>query len=115
MADEDEAESVRRIWSTLGLPGVIDVHTHFMPKSLMDKVWNYFDSAGSLVGRHWPITYRAEESRRLQLLRQFGVLGFTALVYPHKPRMAAWLNQWALEFARSTPDCLATATFCPEK
>jgi uncharacterized protein len=28
--------------------------------------------------------------------------------------MAAWLNQWAAEFARSTPDCLATATFYPE-
>jgi uncharacterized protein len=28
--------------------------------------------------------------------------------------MAAWLNQWAAQFARSTPDCLATATFYPE-
>ncbi|MGH3636302.1 amidohydrolase family protein [Mycobacterium sp.] len=112
--DFDEVAAVRQIWSALGLPGVIDVHTHFMPKPVMEKVWNYFDSAGPLVGRHWPITYRAEESRRLQILRQFGVLGFTALVYPHKPGMAAWLNQWALEFARSTPDCLATATFYPE-
>jgi uncharacterized protein len=48
------------------------------------------------------------------MLRQFGVRGFTALVYPHKPQMAAWLNQWAAQFARSTPDCLATATFYPE-
>ena len=39
---------------------------------------------------------------------------FTALVYPHKQQMAAWLNQWAAQFARSTPDCLATATFYPE-
>ncbi|BBZ10987.1 amidohydrolase family protein [Mycobacterium branderi] len=114
MADEDEAASVRQVWSALDLPGVIDVHTHFMPKSVMDKVWNYFDSAGPLVGRHWPITYRADESRRVAMLRQFGVRGFTALVYPHKPQMAAWLNQWAAQFARSTPDCLATATFYPE-
>ena len=28
MADEDEAAEVRRIWSALDLPGVIDVHTH---------------------------------------------------------------------------------------
>jgi predicted TIM-barrel fold metal-dependent hydrolase len=28
--------------------------------------------------------------------------------------MAAWLNQWAAQFAKSTPDCLATATFYPE-
>lgn len=114
MADEDEVAAVRQIWSELGLPGVIDVHTHFMPKSVMDKVWNHFDSAGPMVGRHWPITYRAEESRRLEILRQFGVVAFTALIYPHKPGMAAWLNQWAAEFASSTPDCLATATFFPE-
>ena len=35
---QDEAAEVRRIWAELGLPGVIDVHTHFMPKSVMDKV-----------------------------------------------------------------------------
>jgi hypothetical protein len=114
MADDDEAAEVRQMWSALGLPGVIDVHTHFMPKSVMDKVWQYFDSAGPLVGREWPIKYRTAESERVQMLRQFGVLGFTALVYPHKPQMAAWLNQWAAQFARETPDCLATATFYPE-
>lgn len=114
MTDEDEAAQVRQIWSALDLPGLIDVHTHFMPKSVMDKVWRYFDSGAQLVGRKIPITYRAAESRRVQLLRQFGVRGFTALVYPHKPQMAAWLNQWATQFARATPDCLATATFYPE-
>lgn len=121
MADDDaapgtsgEAAQVRRIWSALGLPGIVDVHTHFMPKSVMDKVWRYFDSAGPLVGRNWPISYRAAQSRRLQILRGFGVLRFTALVYPHKPGMAAWLNQWALDFAGSIPECLATATFYPE-
>jgi predicted TIM-barrel fold metal-dependent hydrolase len=114
MADEDEAAEVRQIWSALGLPGVIDVHTHFMPKSVMDKVWQYFDSAGPLVGREWPVNYRTAESERVQMLRQFGVRSFTALVYPHKPQMAAWLNQWAVQFANSTPDCLATATFYPE-
>jgi hypothetical protein len=54
----DEATQVRQIWSALGLPGVIEVHTHCMPKSVVDKVWNYFDSAGPLVGRPWPIRYR---------------------------------------------------------
>jgi uncharacterized protein len=66
------------------------------------------------VGREWPIKYRTAESERVRMLRQFGVLGFTALVYPHKPQMAAWLNQWAAQFSRETPDCLATATFYPE-
>lgn len=109
-----EAAEVRQLWSSLGLPGIVDVHTHFMPKSVMDKVWHYFDSAGPLVGREWPINYRTDEADRVRSLREFGVRGFTALVYPHKPQMAAWLNQWGVQFARSTPDCLATATFYPE-
>lgn len=107
-------ESVRDLWQSLGLPGLVDVHTHFMPKNVMDKVWKYFDSAGPLTGRTWPITYRTEERHRLETLRGFGVLAFTSLVYPHKPDMAAWLNQWAAQFAAQTPDCLSTATFYPE-
>lgn len=114
MVDHDETTEVRQVWSALGLPGVIDVHTHFMPKPVMDKVWKYFDAAGPLVGREWPINYRADEAERVAMLRRFGVRGFTALVYPHKPQMAAWLNRWAAQFARQTPDCLATATFYPE-
>lgn len=80
----------------------------------MDKVWQYFDEAGPLVGRTWPIAYRTDESIRLETLRGFGVRAFTSLVYPHKPQMAAWLNQWAAQFAAATPDCLSTATFFPE-
>src|ERR1700680_4746367 len=110
----EQVEAVRRIWQSLGLPGIIDVHTHFMPARVMDKVWAYFDTVGPDMGQDWPITYRTSESRRVETLRQFGVRGFTALVYPHKPQMAAWLNQWAVQFANSTPDCLATATFYPE-
>ncbi|CAN5464268.1 amidohydrolase family protein [soil metagenome] len=109
-----EAESVRRIWQSLGLPGIIDVHTHFMPKPVMDKVWQYFDAQGPLIGREWPITYRADEAQRVRTLHSFGVRAFTSLIYPHKPDMAAWLNQWSAQFAAATPDCLATATFYPE-
>ncbi len=110
----DETQEVRQIWGSLGLPGVIDVHTHFMPKPVMDKVWRYFDDAGPLVGRPWPIAYRTDEQQRLRTLRGFGVRAFTSLVYPHKPQMAAWLNQWAGSFAAVTPDCLHTATLYPE-
>lgn len=114
MTDGDEAVAVRQVWSELGLPGIIDVHTHFMPKSVLDKVWQYFDAAGPMLGRPWPINYRLQESHRVDTLRAFGVRRFTSLVYPHKPDMAAWLNQWAAQFARATPDCLSTATFYPE-
>ncbi|MEC4018899.1 amidohydrolase family protein [Streptomyces sp. H27-D2] len=101
-------------WRGLGLPGLIDVHTHFMPERVLAKVWAYFDAAGPLIGRPWPITYRREESERLALLRGFGVRAFTSMVYPHKAGMAEWLNAWAADFADRTPDCLRTATFFPE-
>lgn len=110
----DESAEVRRIWQALGLPGIVDVHTHFMPKNVMDKVWRYFDESGPLIGRSWPITYRQDEQARLATLRSFGVRAFSSLIYPHKPGMAAWLNQWARQFATETPDCLSTATFFPE-
>jgi predicted TIM-barrel fold metal-dependent hydrolase len=110
----NEAHAVRQIWEALALPGIVDVHTHFMPKRVMDKVWQYFDAEGALIGRPWPINYRTEEADRLEKLRSFGVRAFTSLVYPHKPQMAEWLNQWAAQFAAATPDCLHTATFYPE-
>lgn len=110
-----EAPQVRAFWENLGLPGVFDVHTHFMPKSVMDKVWAYFDSAGPLTGMPWPISYRDDEDVRVNTLREFGVRGFTSMIYPHKPDMAAWLNSWGADFALRTPDCVQTATFYPEE
>ncbi|MFE3068915.1 amidohydrolase family protein [Streptomyces sp. NPDC059247] len=98
----------------LGIPGLVDVHTHFMPQNVLDKVWAYFDGVGPLTGVEWPITYREEEDRRLALLRGFGTVAFTAMLYPHKPGMAEWLNAWGADFAARTPDCLHTATFFPE-
>lgn len=81
----------------------------------MDKVWAYFDSAGPLVGREWPITYRADEDVRVAALQAFGIRAYSSLVYPHKPNMAEWLNGWAADFAAHHPDCLHTATFYPEE
>ncbi|MBC3839941.1 amidohydrolase [Streptacidiphilus sp. 4-A2] len=108
-----DEEQVVRFWTGLGLPGLIDVHTHFMPERVLAKVWAYFDAAGPLVGRPWPISYRTGEER-LATLRGFGVRAFTSMLYPHKPGMAAWLNAWSADFAGRTPDCLHTATFFAE-
>ncbi|WP_328582857.1 amidohydrolase family protein [Streptomyces sp. NBC_00370] len=109
-----EVEAVRRFRARVGLPGLVDVHTHFMPERVLKKVWEYFESAGPLVGMEWPITYRHEENERVALLRAFGVRAYTSLLYPHKPGMADWLNGWAAGFAARTPDCLQTATLFPE-
>jgi predicted TIM-barrel fold metal-dependent hydrolase len=98
----------------LGLPGLIDGHVHFMPDSVMRKVWAYFDSKGPLTGREWPIVYKWSEQERLDHLRRMGVRAFPSLVYAHKPDMAEWLNGWALEFAAVHDDVLHTATVFPE-
>lgn len=110
MRDED----VPDYWRSLGLPGLVDVHTHFMPANVLAKVWDHFDRAGPLVGRAWPITYRGDESVRLHQLRSMGARRFTSLLYPHKPDMASWLNTWAAGFVARTPDCVHSATFFPE-
>ncbi len=105
---------VPSVWQGLGLPGLIDVHVHFMPRSVLDKVWRYFDDVGPLTGVPWPIAYRTEEADRLARLREMGVRAFPSLVYAHKPGMAAWLNSWAADFAAQHDDVLHTMTFFPE-
>ncbi len=110
LADAD----VPAMWQRLGLPGLVDLHVHFMPKQVMDKVWAYFDSVGPLTGVPWPIAYREDEADRLARLRAMGVRAFPALVYPHKPGMAEWLNAWGADFAAQHADVVHTATFYPE-
>ncbi|MDT7547969.1 MAG: uncharacterized protein QOE84_363 [Actinomycetota bacterium] len=103
------------LWQSLGLPGLIDLHVHFMPRNVMDKVWKYFDAVGPLTGVQWPIHYREEEKVRLDRLRAMGVRAFPSLVYPHRPEMAQWLNAWAADFAAAHDDVVQTATFFPEE
>ncbi len=110
----DETAQVASRLTALGLTSMIDVHTHFMPQRVMDKVWAYFDSVGPLIGRPWPIMYRASDEERLATLRSFGVRTFPSLNYPHRPDMAAWLNAWSADFADAHPDVLRSATFYPE-
>jgi uncharacterized protein len=104
MTDDD----VPDFWRGLGLPGLIDVHVHFYPERMLRKVWSYFDDV------FWTITYRGTDRQRLDQLRAWGVRAFPALVYAHKPGMAAGLNDWALSFAATNPGCLPSATFYPE-
>jgi hypothetical protein len=105
---------VPAFWQRLGLPGLIDIHTHFMPKPVMDAVWRYFDDATKHYGMPWPVQYRGSHAERVATLRALGVRRFTALVYPHKPGMAEWLNEWARDFAAQVEDCVPTGTFYPE-
>jgi uncharacterized protein len=101
-------------WAGLGLPGLFDVHVHFMPPRMQRKVWTAFDEGGPLIGREWPIRYRLDEGERVEVLRRLGVRHFSALSYAHVPGMAEPLNDWAADFAARTPGCLRCATFFPE-
>lgn len=109
----DDTE-VPAFWQALGLPGLFDVHTHFLPERMLRKVWAHFDAGGPLVGRPWPIRYRGSDEERAGHLRAMGVRRFTALAYAHRPAMAADLNAWTLGFAARTPECVPSATFFPE-
>ncbi len=98
----------------LGLPGLFDVHTHFLPPRVMAKVRAVFDAAGPLIGREWPIRYRDSDEVLVETLRGFGVKWFSALPYAHKPGMAEFLNDWAADFAARVPEALHCGTFFPE-
>jgi len=100
--------------AALGLPGLADIHVHFLPESMQRKVWAVFDTAEDHHGYPWPIMYRGDEEVRLATLRRLGVRAIPALTYPHKPGMARRLNDWCADFARRVPDAVHCATLYPE-
>ncbi len=110
LTDDDVAAYV----GALGLPGLADIHIHFLPPPMLEKVWRYFDEAEANYGMAWPIHYRLSEDDRLATLRHLGVRAIPSLAYPHKPGMAVWLNAWCSEFARRVPDAVHSATLYPE-
>ena len=113
MTPESDAE-VPAFARALGLPGLTDLHVHFLPEPVQAKVWAFFDRASAEYGTEWPIHYRLPAEQRLAILRDLGIQRFAPLVYPHKPDMAAWLNEWVRDFAAATPEAVPTATFFPE-
>lgn len=109
-----DAEEARSFWQELGLPGLMDLHVHFLPPNIQRAVWAVFDEAGPKIGRPWPIRYRHSHEERVALLRDFGVRAFPTHPYAHKPGVASYLNAWSGEFAASVPEVLRSATFYPE-
>jgi predicted TIM-barrel fold metal-dependent hydrolase len=99
-------------WRPAG--GLIDVHVHFMPERVLRKVWAFFDDAERHYGVAWPVHYRGTEPERLETLGAQGVSAFAPLVYAHRPGMAQWLTEWAVDFGRRTPGAVPTATIWPE-
>ncbi|WP_328816954.1 amidohydrolase family protein [Nonomuraea cypriaca] len=115
MATERHSDAgVPEWWRRLGLPGLIDLHVHFLPERMERRVWHHFRHGGPLMGDGWKIEYEWPAEERVARLRALGVRRFPALAYAHKPDMAADLNAWTMEFARRTPECIPSATFYPE-
>ena len=85
------------------MPGLADIHTHFLPPRMLRRVWQYFDAGGPLLGVRWPVRYKWSDAERVAHLRSMGVRMFSALAYAHRPDMAADLNAWTLGFAAANP------------
>ena len=113
MSDEP-VEATRAFWRELGIPGLFDVHVHFLPDNIQRRVWEQFDQAGPKIGRDWPVRYRQSVEDRVAVLRDLGVRRFSALPYAHRPGVATYLNDWARTFAAEVPESLWSATFFPE-
>lgn len=110
-----EEPDVPRFAADLGIAGIVDIHTHFMPERVQQAVWRWFDSVRLPDGSPgWPIAYRGDEPTRVAQLEEMGLRAFTSLNYAHKPDMAAWLNDWSRAFATANPRCVHSATFFPE-
>lgn len=109
----DDAD-VPAFWRALGLPGLFDVHVHFLPPNIQARVFAQFDNAGPKIGREWPIRYRGSHEERVAQLRAMGVRHFSSLPYAHRPGIATYLNDWSRGFAAEVPECLWSATFYPE-
>lgn len=82
-----------------------------MPDRIQQAVWAHFDE---LDDPPWPIHYRIDESERLATLAKLGVIRHTALAYPHRPGVAAWLNEHTLALAAEQPQVVPTFTLFPE-
>jgi predicted TIM-barrel fold metal-dependent hydrolase len=114
LSQTEPVEETRAFWQDLGLPGLFDVHVHFLPRNIERRVWEQFDQAGPKIGREWPVRYQQSVEDRVALLRDLGVRRFSALPYAHRPGVATYLNDWARTFAAEVPENLWSATFYPE-
>ncbi|MET8987672.1 amidohydrolase family protein [Nonomuraea wenchangensis] len=114
VTEQHSDQGVPQWWRRLGLPGLVDLHVHFLPERMERRVWHHFRHGGPLMGEGWHIAYEWPVAERVAHLRTMGVRSFPALAYAHKPDMAADLNAWTMDFARRTPGCLPSATFYPE-
>ncbi len=61
----EEDADIPAFCQALGVPGLADIHVHFLPPRMLRRVWDYFDQAGPLVGVSWPIRYKWSDEERV--------------------------------------------------
>ncbi len=49
MLPPEEDADIPVFCRALGVPGLADIHTHFLPPRMLRRVWEYFDQSGPLV------------------------------------------------------------------
>jgi uncharacterized protein len=103
-------DEVPAFLDALGVPGIVDAHVHFLPDSVQQAVWRWFDK----LSPPWPVTYRSPAPDRLAILAGLGVRHHTALAYPHRPGMLRFLNDHTLGLAAAVPAVIPTFTIYPE-
>lgn len=98
----------------LGIAGITDLHVHFMPDRVQQKVWGFFDEVAASGAPAWPIHYRLPLQERIEVLAGLGVRNFSSLNYAHRPGMAQWLNDFSTALAQDHAQVIHSATFFPE-
>ncbi|MDN6351273.1 MAG: amidohydrolase, partial [Yaniella sp.] len=114
LAPPQTDDEIRAYLDGLGVEGMIDLHVHFMPDNVQQKVWGFFDRLPEMGEPAWLINYRYSDEQRVAILREIGVTAFSTLNYAHRPGMAAWLNDYSKAFAAQYDDAIHSATFFPE-
>ena len=107
-AADDGAAPHLEAMKELGIPRLLDAHSHWFPENVERKIWSYFDD------HYWPVTYRCSHQERRAWMGRNGVEHYTVLTYAHRPGMAEWLNEWVARFADDAPEALPCGTFYPE-
>lgn len=86
---------------------VFDAHVHLFPERMNLALWRWFEANA------WRIRYRLHAEEAVGFLRDRGVRGMTALLYPHQPGMAGALNRHVAEIGRAHPEVVPLGTVFP--
>jgi hypothetical protein len=101
-------DEVPSFLQSLGIPGIVDAHVHFLPEKVQEAVWRWFEGLPD-----WPVTYRLPAAERMDVLASLGVRHHTALAYAHRPGMLRFLNDYTMGLA-SVAAVIPTFTIYPE-